>query len=322
MAEAAPERAAARRPGHRQAARRDLLRAVPQRRRLRGRARRAARAPPRHRLDAHARRGQRRRRQALAPEGHRPRARRLDPPAALDGRRRRVRPDPARLHGEGQPQGAQARAAGRAQRARPPRQRRRGGRLVLRRALDEHAPPRRSTSLEGPGRVLVLLGGDEVAARSPSATSPACRGSAGAATPVSPTWSAPRTLVVSEAAIEDLATGRGRAQARACRRSRRPHMDARQVLRSPVISEKSYALIAENKYTFRVHSARAQDPDPGRRRGGLRRARDRGAHDEDEVQAQAPRLDVRPHARSGRRPSSSSRPATASSCSRGRRSAE
>jgi large subunit ribosomal protein L23 len=30
-------------------------------------------------------------------------------------------------------------------------------------------------------------------------------------------------------------------------------MDARNVLRSPVISEKSYALIAQNKYTFRVH---------------------------------------------------------------------
>jgi large subunit ribosomal protein L23 len=30
-------------------------------------------------------------------------------------------------------------------------------------------------------------------------------------------------------------------------------MDARQVIRHPIISEKSYALIAENKYTFRVH---------------------------------------------------------------------
>jgi large subunit ribosomal protein L23 len=30
-------------------------------------------------------------------------------------------------------------------------------------------------------------------------------------------------------------------------------MHARNVLRSPVISEKSYALIADNKYTFRVH---------------------------------------------------------------------
>jgi large subunit ribosomal protein L23 len=30
-------------------------------------------------------------------------------------------------------------------------------------------------------------------------------------------------------------------------------VDARQVIRQPIISEKSYALIAENKYTFRVH---------------------------------------------------------------------
>ena len=30
-------------------------------------------------------------------------------------------------------------------------------------------------------------------------------------------------------------------------------MDAHQVIRHPIISEKSYALIAENKYTFRVH---------------------------------------------------------------------
>jgi large subunit ribosomal protein L23 len=30
-------------------------------------------------------------------------------------------------------------------------------------------------------------------------------------------------------------------------------MDARQIVRQPIISEKSYALIAESKYTFRVH---------------------------------------------------------------------
>ena len=30
-------------------------------------------------------------------------------------------------------------------------------------------------------------------------------------------------------------------------------MDAHQVIRQPIISEKSYALIADNKYTFRVH---------------------------------------------------------------------
>jgi large subunit ribosomal protein L23 len=30
-------------------------------------------------------------------------------------------------------------------------------------------------------------------------------------------------------------------------------MDAREVLIRPIVSEKSYALIAQNKYTFRVH---------------------------------------------------------------------
>jgi large subunit ribosomal protein L23 len=30
-------------------------------------------------------------------------------------------------------------------------------------------------------------------------------------------------------------------------------MDAREVIIRPVVSEKSYALIAQNKYTFRVH---------------------------------------------------------------------
>jgi large subunit ribosomal protein L23 len=30
-------------------------------------------------------------------------------------------------------------------------------------------------------------------------------------------------------------------------------MNAQQIIRQPIISEKSYALIAENKYTFRVH---------------------------------------------------------------------
>ena len=98
-------------------------------------------------------------------------------------------------------------------------------------------------------------------------------------------------------------------------------MDARQVIRSPVISEKSYALIAENKYTFRVHP----DAHKTQIRAAVEEifdvAVDRRAHDEDEVQAQAARLDGRPHARAGRRRSSSSRPATASSCSRAPRPA-
>ena len=47
-------------------------------------------------------------------------------------------------------------------------------------------------------------------------------------------------LVVSEAALERLTDGGG-------------HVNARQVIIRPVISEKSYALLAANKYTFRVH---------------------------------------------------------------------
>ena len=47
------------------------------------------------------------------------------------------------------------------------------------------------------------------------------------------------SLVVTEAALEE--PGEGRL------------MDARQVIVRPVVSEKSYALMAEGKYTFRVH---------------------------------------------------------------------
>ncbi len=82
------------------------------------RARRAGRAPPRHGGDENARHGLRRRRQAVAPEGHRPRARRLQPLADLDGRRHRVRAPAALLHLQGQPQGAARRAAQRALAAR------------------------------------------------------------------------------------------------------------------------------------------------------------------------------------------------------------
>ena len=49
-------------------------------------------------------------------------------------------------------------------------------------------------------------------------------------------------LVISEAALTRLDREGGRAMT-----------DARQVIIRPVISEKSYALLAANKYTFRVH---------------------------------------------------------------------
>ena len=97
---------------------RDLLRALPQRARVRGGARRAARragaAPPRRARAARSAAAARSRGARRAPAAPAP----ARSGAALDRRRRRVRPHSARLHGEGQPQGAPAGAARGAQRAR------------------------------------------------------------------------------------------------------------------------------------------------------------------------------------------------------------
>ncbi len=110
----------------------------------------------------HAREGPRRRRQALAPEGHRPRARRHVALAAVDRRRHRVRPEPPPLHRQGQPQGAPRRAARRALGARRARLAVRARRRRLRRAVDQagarprlRAPRRlgaRGARRRGPGR--------------------------------------------------------------------------------------------------------------------------------------------------------------------------
>ena len=62
--------------------------------RARDRARRAERAPARHRVDQDARRGLGRRCQALAPEGHRPGPRRIVAFADMDRRWHGVRPEP------------------------------------------------------------------------------------------------------------------------------------------------------------------------------------------------------------------------------------
>ena len=94
-------------------------------------------------------------------------------------------------------------------------------------------------------------------------------------------------------------------------------MDARQVIIRPVVSEKSYALMADGKYTFRVHERRQQDADRARRSrrssassvAGVRTAMG-------QAQAEAPRPHQRHTPRAGRRRSSSSHPATRSSCSR------
>ena len=57
-----------------------------------------------------------------------------------------------------------------------------------------------------------------------------------------------RSLVVSEAALEVLESRAGEVT----RKGGGELMDARQVIIEPVVSEKSYALMADGKYTFRV----------------------------------------------------------------------
>ena len=91
-----------------------------------------------------------------------------------------------------------------------------------------------------------------------------------------------RTHVVDVSGLEvaDLVWARRLAVSqvgtRGARRERHVNGDPRSVLISPVVSEKSYGLIAErHKYTFKVHPPRPQDAGPPGRRGGLRRRRDR-----------------------------------------------
>ena len=200
------------RPGQRRSSRAALLRAVPRRARLRGGARRAARAPPGHGGDAGPRRGPWRRREAVAPEGHRPRPCRLDPRAALDRRRRRLRPEPARLHGEDQPQGAHGGPCDRRSASTRAGQRLRSS--TPRRSISLRPRPRstRSSRIEGPDRVLVLVGGRGRRARCRSGTSRASR-SCAAARPASRTSSARPTLRRLRGRDRAARGGRGRRAA-------------------------------------------------------------------------------------------------------------
>ena len=104
----------------RQARRRRVRPRAKRRARARGGDGRAGRPPPGHALDQDPRPGGRRPRQAVAPEGHRPRPPGHDPRPAVDRRRRRVRPAPAQLQRQDQPQGARQGAADRALGARAP----------------------------------------------------------------------------------------------------------------------------------------------------------------------------------------------------------
>ena len=65
-----------------------------------------------------------------------------------------------------------------------------------------------------------------------------------------------RSLIASEGALEVLAARAAeveRGNGEAAQRGERRLMDPRQVIVEPVVSEKSYALMAEGKYTFRVN---------------------------------------------------------------------
>ena len=212
-----------------------------------------------HPLHPDPRRGVDDDRQGLAPEGHRPRPRgRPQRPAPLR-RRRRLRPEAAPLHGQGQPQGAPEGAARRAQRPRRAGQRRRPRRLHLQRARRPSRPRARCRSGARSRRPWSSSPPRRRPRRRASATSTASRsleaGAAGVADVIGAT-----SLVVSEAALEEL-QGEGGL------------MDARQVIIRPVVSEKSYALIAEGKYTFRVDDRAHKTADRQRGRGDLRRQR-------------------------------------------------
>ena len=74
-------------------------------------------------------------------------------------------------------------------------------------------------------------------------------------------------------------------------------MDARTILIRPVISEKSYALIAEGKYTFRVddRAHKTQIAQAVEEVFGVERRR--GPHLQGAAEAEASRPDQRPHPR-------------------------
>ena len=74
-------------------------------------------------------------------------------------------------------------------------------------------------------------------------------------------------------------------------------MDASQVIIRPVVSEKSYVLAAADKYTFRVHPDAHKTQIRQAVEAALRRQGRRGPHDVRQVQAQAPRAHLRAHAR-------------------------
>src|SRR4029079_5902986 len=178
-------------------------------------------------------------RQAVAAEGNRPRTRRDDPRAPVHGRRRRVRAAAARLLRKGEPQGVPLGSARCAQLACLRGHAGRPGQVRVRRAVDEEGcRVHRRVGTGAPGARRRNRRGDRAREVVPqpgeSRRHPAVRGRGG------------RGRLGARAARQ-----RGRARGRAGEGLMSLHPN--EVLLSPVVSEKSYSLIEDRKYSFRVH---------------------------------------------------------------------
>ena len=223
--------------------------------------------------------GLRRRRQAVAPEGHRPRPRRLQPLADLDGRRHRRSarsraPTPSRSTARSSaprcaarcrctPSAARSRSSTPAPSTAPKTQpgvrpaRRLGPAAARRSSCSRAEESDAALSFRNLARVAVLRGRRR-------RRRPTCVGAA--------------SLLVSEAALDAAHRARRRSRARR-RREEAGLMEHTQVIIRPVVSEKSYVLSARRPLHLPRPPRRAQDADPPGGRGAVRRARRRGAHD-------------------------------------------
>ena len=94
-----------------------------------------------------------------------------------------------------------------------------------------------------------------------------------------------------------LQRGRARVRHQPCTEGGGCLMDHSQVIIRPVVSEKSYALATVGKYTFRVHPDAHKTQIKQAVEAAVRRRRARSPHLVRAVEAQAPRLHRRPHAR-------------------------
>ena len=235
--------------------------------RARGRAGRAGRAPPGTHATKTRGHGRRRPREAVAPEGHRPRP-------------RRARPARRSWTGGGVVFGPQPRNyTGKVN-----RKARRSAAI----ALSRHAAGRHAAVVDGPafeeaktkpcaellGRrlapplVIVVIASEEHTWR-PIVPQPEI---------------GTHVLDARRARGRTMSSGRASLayRSRAERRSRRRGLvngDSQSSWSPPVVSEKSYGSVAERrKYTFKVPPGRQQDPGPAGGRGDLRRQGDRGQH--------------------------------------------